>query len=137
MTYIEKISRHIGWIQGLYYFIGGIWPLLSIRSFQWVTGPKTDIWLVKSFGVFLAVAGIVLMTGAYRRRYHPEIIVLGIGGALALAAVEVVYSLNTTISPIYLLDAAVEILFVFAWIKQGFRKNGREPEKKPTASATG
>ena len=27
---------------------GGLWPLLHIRSFEWVFGPKTDRWLVKT-----------------------------------------------------------------------------------------
>lgn len=40
-------------LQGLYYSISGIWPLLSIDTFMAVTGPKTDIWLVKTVGVLL------------------------------------------------------------------------------------
>ena len=30
------------WIQGLYYLMTGVWPLVSIETFQTVTGRKTD-----------------------------------------------------------------------------------------------
>jgi len=29
-------------IQGVYYLLTGLWPLVSIETFQMVTGPKTD-----------------------------------------------------------------------------------------------
>src|SRR5437879_6174180 len=32
--------------QGLYFLLTGLWQLLSISSFQAVTGPKHDLWLV-------------------------------------------------------------------------------------------
>jgi hypothetical protein len=31
----------VAWVQGTYYLITGIWPLLSVRTFMLVTGPKT------------------------------------------------------------------------------------------------
>jgi hypothetical protein len=34
----------------------GLWPLVSIGTFQQVTGPKTDLWLVKTVGVLIAVS---------------------------------------------------------------------------------
>jgi hypothetical protein len=30
-------------LQGLYFVITGVWPILSIRTFMMITGPKTDI----------------------------------------------------------------------------------------------
>lgn len=41
-----RLARWMGW----YYLMTGIWPLLHIRSFVWMTGPKTDRWLVKAVG---------------------------------------------------------------------------------------
>ncbi len=34
-----------------FYVATGIWPVLSRRSFEAVTGPKREDWLVKTFGV--------------------------------------------------------------------------------------
>ena len=43
----------------------GIWPLLDIESFQDVTGSKTDLWLVRTVGVLVAVIdGVVLLADA-------------------------------------------------------------------------
>jgi hypothetical protein len=50
------------WVQGAYYLATGIWPLVSVETFQWVTGPKTDHlpsgyeadhWLVMTVGVLV------------------------------------------------------------------------------------
>jgi hypothetical protein len=30
------------WLQGVYYALTGLWPLVSIRTFKAVTGEKTD-----------------------------------------------------------------------------------------------
>ena len=42
--------RVILFAQGLYYLITGVWPFLSMASFQAITGPKVDGWLVKMVG---------------------------------------------------------------------------------------
>ena len=43
--------------QGVYFLLTGIWPLLSMRTFEAVTGPKVDRRLVKTVGVLVAVIG--------------------------------------------------------------------------------
>ncbi|MGB3222460.1 MAG: hypothetical protein WBB23_06635 [Desulforhopalus sp.] len=113
---ISKYAIFLPWFQGLYYFISGIWPLLSITTFQIVTGPKIDIWLVKTVGSLLMVTGFVLIMVAIRRRISLEIIVLAIGNALALTVIEVIYWSNGIISAIYLLDAVVEVLLIIGWL---------------------
>lgn len=106
-------------LQGLYFLATGIWPLLSMRTFEAVTGPKVDRWLVKTVGVLVAVIGVSLLADARRpsRRSH----VLGVGSAAALAGVDVVYSLRGRISKIYLLDAVLEALLVTLWVVGGRR----------------
>jgi hypothetical protein len=46
--------------QAAYYCLTGIWPLLHLASFEAVTGPKTDDWLVKMVGLLAAVIGATL-----------------------------------------------------------------------------
>jgi hypothetical protein len=36
--------------QSIYYIATGLWPVFNLRSFERVTGPKTDGWLVKQAG---------------------------------------------------------------------------------------
>jgi hypothetical protein len=108
--------KHVWLGQGIYYLISGIWPLVSIRTFELVTGPKFDVWLVHTVGLFLIVIGVTLLSAGKNRRVTFEIFLVGLGSAVALGAIDVVYALKGRISPIYLLDALVEIAFAGLWI---------------------
>lgn len=105
--------------QGAFYLGTGVWPLLHDESFQAVTGPKADVWLVKTVGSLVAVIGGVLMAAGLRRQVHPELRALAAGSAAALAAIDITYASRGRISPIYLLDAAAEIGLVAAWAAAG------------------
>ena len=112
--------RTIAILQGLYFVITGIWPLLSISTFQAVTGPKTDLWLVKTVGLLVTVVGFVILLAGIHGSVTFEIFILAVGSASALAAVDVNYSLNRTISRIYLLDALAEFALILLWIRAWF-----------------
>lgn len=101
--------------QGIYYLLTGLWPLFSIGTFQKVTGPKTDLWLVKTVGVLIAVIGLVLIVAGRRNRVTPEIRLTALGSALGLTAIDVVYVTKRVISPIYLLDALGELVLLLGW----------------------
>jgi energy-converting hydrogenase Eha subunit E len=103
-------------IQGIYFFISGIWPLLSMSTFLKVTGPKTDLWLVKTVGIILAVIGVVLIFAQVNAEINTSIILLAIGSALSLAIVEFIYVAKRIISPIYLGDAVVELILIAWWV---------------------
>jgi hypothetical protein len=101
--------------QGAYFAITGIWPLVSLRTFEAVTGPKVDAWLVKTVGVLVAVVGAVLILSGVRGDTPVEVVALGVASALALAGVDAWYVGRRVIPPIYLLDAALELALVAAW----------------------
>jgi hypothetical protein len=103
----------IALIQGFYFLVTGIWPLLHIQSFLLVTGPKTDLWLVKTVGVLVGVIGAVLLGAARSRRITREIVLLAVGSALGLAMIDLVYARH--FSPVYLADAAAELCLVLFW----------------------
>lgn len=112
-------ARFVVWIQGVYYVLMGLWPLLNISSFQQATGNKTDLWLVKTVGTLMIVAGFVLVLSAYRRRVSLEMAVLGVGYALALIIIEMVYGTIGIISPIYFLDSLMQALLIIGWFRRG------------------
>jgi hypothetical protein len=93
----------------------GVWPLVDIVSFQLVTGPKTDLWLVRTVGVLVTVIGLVLLSSARSRRVTNEIVMLAAGSALGLAGIDLIYALSGRISAVYLGDAVVEIGFAVLW----------------------
>ncbi len=112
------------WVQGVYYLLTGIWPVVSIETFQRVTGPKTDHlvtgregdhWLVMTVGVLVCAIGLTLLVAAWRRRTPIEVAVLAILSALGLTGIDVLYVARGTILPIYLADAAAEVILIAAW----------------------
>jgi hypothetical protein len=85
-------------------------------TFLKVTGPKTDLWLVKTVGLLLAVIGLVLIVAQINAEVNPSIRILAIGSALSLALVEFIYVAKRVISPIYLGDAIAELFLIGWWI---------------------
>jgi hypothetical protein len=81
-----------------------------------VTGPKIDLWLVKTVGLILAVIGAVLIMAQINGEINTSIISLATGSALSLAIVEFVYVAKRVISPIYLADALVELILIAWWL---------------------
>lgn len=101
--------------QGGYYLVTGVWPLVSESTFQRVTGPKIDFWLVKTAGLLISVLGGILLMAAGRKQLSPEVALAGAGTAASLGGVDVVYSARRRISPVYLLDAVLQAAFLVAW----------------------
>jgi hypothetical protein len=118
------LGKILLWVQAVYYTLTGVWPLLSIESFQAVTGPKTDHlvtgreadhWLVMTAGVLITAAGLALLVAAWRGRVSAEIVTLAVGMAVGLTAIDVIYVSREVISPIYLVDAAAECVLLAGW----------------------
>lgn len=101
--------------QGAYFFLTGVWPLVHLRSFTRITGPKVDGWLVKTVGALIAVVGATMAFGAWRRNADADVALLGVGSAAALLGVDVNYVARRRIAPIYLLDAVLEVGILAAW----------------------
>jgi len=112
--------------QGLYYTATGLWPIVHLRSFEKVTGPKPEGWLVKTVGALITmIGGVVLWSGLKRCRVSTEVRMLAAGSAAALGAVDVLYPLKGRISPVYLADALPEAALVAAWAWSARRRRRR------------
>lgn len=110
------MKKILAFIQGLYYAATGIWPLVDIESFIYVTGPKTDIWLVRTVGVLVLVIGASLLAASGKKAINSPVLVLAIGSCIGFAAIDITYVLNDTISEIYLLDAGGQFLLLILWM---------------------
>jgi hypothetical protein len=100
--------------QGLYYTATGIWPLLHMRSFVAITGPKADIWLVQTAAGLIASLGAALLLAGSRPQ--PALRSAAAGSALTLAAVDLAYALPGRISRVYLGDSAVQLALLALWL---------------------
>jgi len=121
-------------VQGLYFFLTGLWPLIDLYTFQAVTGPKSDLWLVQTVGALVLVIGVVLLVAGYRRQKAGEVVLLAVGSALALATVDVVFVSRGRISAIYLLDAVLEVALIALWV-HAWVEERRSKSTAATASA--
>ena len=110
------MEAYLALAQGVYFLISGVWPLLSIRTFMRVTGPKLDLWLVKTVGVLVAVIGAVLILAGVRDAVTAEVATLAVGCAAGLAAIDTYYVSTNIIAPVYLLDAVAESLLIALWL---------------------
>jgi len=120
-----RLFNTLLWVQGTYYFVTGLWPILSIESFQRVTGPKTDHlptgresdhWLVLTVGTLIVAIAVTLLFAALRKRKVAEVALLAVLSALGLTTIDVVYAARGVISSIYLLDAVAEIMLIGFWL---------------------
>jgi len=93
----------------------GLWPLLNMESFEAVAGPKTDDWLVIVVGTLVTLIGLVLLLAAATRQVTLPVLLLAIGGAAGLAAIDFVYAMRGIIWPIYMLDGLGEVLLIVMW----------------------
>jgi hypothetical protein len=115
--------KHLALAHGAYYVATGLWPIVHERSFEAVTGPKTERWLVKTAGALIAAIGASLVVAAYERRVPRSAVVAGIGSAVGLGAVDLVYALRQRISRIYLADAAIEVVLAVSWLTSAARSS--------------
>ena len=103
--------RSLVTVQAAYYVSTGVWPLVHRRSFEALTGPKVDFWLVRTVGITVAAIGAGLALSVRRGRLSDDMRATALLTAVGLAGIDVAYVLRRRISPVYLLDAAAEVAF--------------------------
>jgi hypothetical protein len=115
-------------MQAAFYAGTGVWPLLHRRSFERVTGRKTDFWLAQTVGVIVTTIGIGLAHAVARRRgVPPELRTVAVTSAAGLALVDFSFVARGRISKIYLADAAAEVALVAGWLLARDRPDSLEP----------
>ena len=101
--------------QGVYFSATGIWPLIHMRSFLAVTGPKVDLWLVETVAVLVLGIGLALLVAAARDRIGPDLLVMVLVVSIGLASIDTIYPMRDRIWNIYLLDAIAQLGFILLW----------------------
>lgn len=102
-------------VQGWYYLLTGIWPLIHIESFMFVTGPKIEVWLVKTLGVLITMVGTGFLIEAFYTEKSKSMVILAILCAIGFILVDTYYVYEDIISPVYLLDAAAQFILLLCW----------------------
>ena len=107
---------------GAFNLVNGLWPLLHLRSFEAIFGPKVDTWLVRTVGGLLVSIG-----WAQLRAGTPEECAqarrLGLVTATTLLAIDAVYVPRGRLRWTYALDAVAEAALLAGWAAA--TRNGR------------
>ena len=111
-------ERDVAGLQAVYYLGTGAWPLLHRRSFERVTGKKTDFWLAQTVGVTVMSVGMALaqVYASSRRRPPSELRTVACATAAGLTLIDVIFVARRRISAVYLLDAAAELALIGGWV---------------------
>ncbi len=96
-------------VQGTYYVVSGLFPLISMKGFERLTGTKFDRWLVQMVGLLAISIGAATIVAGWDENRNGSAIVLSVSSALSFAAIDTVHAVRGRISPIYLIDAAIEV----------------------------
>jgi hypothetical protein len=104
-------------VQAAYLIATGIWPLVHYRSFEAVTGPKTDSWIVQTVCAAAIVLGIATAISDRERS-----LILSIGSTLAFGATEVAPALRGRIRKVYLLDAGFQSALTCLAMRSAWRR---------------
>jgi hypothetical protein len=131
-TFADKL-RLIRRLGGGYYVVTGVWPLVNMASFEWVTGSKRDKWLVQTVAVLVTAIGATQLRGADGA--PPDgLRQLSVTAALGLAAIELYHWQKGTISVAYALDAIGQLALAGAWLlnePQPPRRDARPSRAEP------
>ena len=111
-----RLLTYLSRVQGIYYLIMGLWPILDLHSFMAFTGPKTDTWLVRTAGVLIADIALVLLIAQYTHHIHFHVAVMAMAATFGLGVIDVLNSITGRIPVIYLADAFIQWFFFTAWL---------------------
>jgi hypothetical protein len=105
-------------LQGVYYVVSGLWPVVHASSYQHYTGGHdlTDLWLLRTLGAVLAVVGLSLLWAVRRRSVAPEAVIMAGGVAAVLAIMDMANIAVKAYPPIYCIDCLIQVGFLFGWI---------------------
>jgi hypothetical protein len=106
-------ARLLAGFHAAYLIATGVWPVVHRRSFERVTGPKQDFWLVRIVGALVAVSGVTLAVAVARGRRSVEAQAVAAGSAVVFSVADVWAGMNQ--SRVYFADLVPQALFTPAW----------------------
>jgi hypothetical protein len=112
-----KFSALVLWAQTIYYLLTSLWALVDIESFMKVSGPKKDIWLVKTVAVLLLAICFSFITAIVNSNpTNPPILVLAVSCCILLACIDFYYAGRRVIWRVYFIDGFLQLLLLACWV---------------------
>ncbi len=112
---MPKFTSLVLYAHALYLLIGGAWPLLSLPTFEEVTGPKSDHFLVRTVALILVLVASIL----FAQRKSPverSAVFMAMGVSFILGSVAWISAAGGWVWKIYFIDGGIHLLFACAWV---------------------
>jgi hypothetical protein len=112
----DKFLKIFILFQGIYIFVTAIWGILDIQSFMAITGPKTDVWLVRTVSFLLIPYSFLcfyLYHNPQKLSYLAILCMFTMG--LGLLSIDLYYYEQGVIRGVYLIDAFFQVIFLMIW----------------------
>lgn len=107
--------RKLAAAHGAYYVVTGAWSLVDRRSFEHITGPKRDYWLVRLVGALAVAVGVSLGATVITGHRRKEAVTLALATSLAFVVADV--HAARSVSRVYLGDVVLHAIFLPGWIR--------------------
>ena len=107
--------RTLAALHASYYVVTGAWAIVDRTSFERVTGPKRDYWLVRLVGALAVAVGASLGSAIATGRRRRDDTTLALAASLAFVVADV--HAARAVSRVYLGDVVVHAIFVPAWLR--------------------
>jgi hypothetical protein len=115
VTRTPNRRRQVAGLHAGYLIATGLWSLVHRRSFEAVTGPKRDFWLVRTVGGLAIACGVTLGAAVLRGNRSPDAQLLAAAQAVAFGCADVYAAASG--SRIYLGDAALQAACLPSWLR--------------------
>lgn len=117
MRFLDGLSpgARVARAQGIFNIVGGAWPIVSLRTFEWVYGDKQEEWLQKASGGLFLASGVALLMAEDSPDGIRTARRIGVGVALTYLLIDLVYVPKRRIPKTYLQDALCEAGWLTAW----------------------
>lgn len=120
-----QVARGVSAFHAAYLVATGVWPIVHRRSFERVTGPKTDFWLVRAVGGLAMLCGVTLLNRAVRGGPTSDAKILAGGQAAVFLAADAYASAR--VSRIYLGDIVLQAALLPSWFVWDDDPTGQAP----------
>lgn len=114
-------------VQAGYYLVAGMWPVAHVRSFEAITGPKPDRFVVESAGMLFAASGVALAAAGLTGRNRSAHV---LSAAVPTVSAIMAYRHRTVVRPTYHADAVAQLLLA-VWVHRSGRAHTRGQTEAP------
>lgn len=112
----DTIITTVGVTHAAFFLIGGLWPLVDMQSFESVTGPRSDHWLVRSLAGMLIIVGAALIWSVQRGHIDHSMRGVAAGSSGMLALVALISGMNGPVDPVSVIGASLHGVLALCWV---------------------